>query len=166
MQATVEVGVRIYNAHNVEIAHIEALGKSPLMDASRFSTGVAGYFIPFFGTAVGKGILAKTSRQALNKAVASFHEQMVEQTQSGILARHWLPKRENRDYNIGNHQFLAERVAIAAGCRIGSDEVRLVNQNYFAESFLANCWGKPSFSIDCEYGRCALREEQQSLAQQ
>jgi len=97
--------------------------------------------------------------------IADFHDQIVEQTESGVLARHWLPKRENREYEIGNHQFPAERVAIAAGCRIGADKVRLVYQNYFAESFVASCWGKPSLAIDCEFGRCALREEYQTFNQ-
>jgi len=155
MQAAVEIEVGVFDAYGYQVANFTALGKSPIMDMTRFSTGVAGYFIPFFGTVMGRNTVSITSRQALNKAIADFHDQIVEQTESGVLARHWLPKRENREYEIGNHQFPAERVAIAAGCRIGADKVRLVYQNYFAESFVASCWGKPSLAIDCEFGRCA-----------
>ena len=165
MQAAVEIEVGVFDAYGYQVANFTALGKSPIMDMTRFSTGVAGYFIPFFGTVMGRNTVSITSRQALNKAIADFHDQIVEQTESGVLARHWLPKRENREYEIGNHQFPAERVAIAAGCRIGADKVRLVYQNYFAESFVASCWGKPSLAIDCEFGRCALREEYQTFNQ-
>ena len=165
MRTTVEIDVLVYNAYNSKIAHIHAVGKSPLMDISRFSTGIVGYFVPFFGTAMGKNIIAKTSRRALNEAVSHFHEQITEETESGILARYWLPKAENRDYAIGKHQFPAERVAMKAGCSMHTDEIRLVSQNFHQESYMANCWRKPSMAIDCEYGRCALRETDKRLAQ-
>ncbi len=166
MRATVEIEVPIYDAYNSKITHISAIGKSPIMDVARLSTGVAGYFIPFFGTAVGKSIIVKTSRRALNKAIANFHEQIIEQTKSGALARHWLPSWENRGYEIGTHQYPAEQVAGENGCKVQRDEIRLIKQNYYAESFIANCWGKPSFVIDCAYGRCELNKKDQSLALQ
>lgn len=166
MRATVEIEVQVYDAHRSKIATLTAIGKSPLMDLSRFSTGVAGYFIPFFGTAVGKNLVAKTSRRALNEAMADFHLQILQETEpDGALARYWLPKRENRGYELGKHQFHAERVAIKAGCSIQRDEIKLVSQHFHSEKFIAHCWGKPSFAIDCEYGRCALGKEPPSLAQ-
>ncbi len=165
MQAAVEIEVGVYDAHGVKVTQIGAVGKSPLMDLTRLSTGVAGYFIPFFGTVMGKNTVSVTSRKALNKAISHFHEQVVEQTDSGLLARHFLPKRKNRDYKAGEHQFTAERVAIAAGCRVGTDEVRLVSKSYSSESFVANCWGRPGLPIDCEYGRCEVRNEYQTVNQ-
>jgi|GEM_PF-2513791 len=158
MQAAVEIDIDVYDAYGIKVTQISAQGKSPFMDLARLSTGVAGYFIPFFGTVMGKNTVSATSRKAFNKAVSHFHEQIVEQTQSGVLARHYLPKRKNRNYKAGEHQFSAERVAIDAGCRIDSDEVRLVSKNFASESFVANCWGKSKLVIDCEYGRCALRQ--------
>ena len=166
MRATVEIEVPIYDAYNSKIASFSAVGKSPIMDLSRFSSTVAAYFIPFFGSAVGKSLIAKTSRRALNEATAKLHEKIVAQTESGVLARYWLPKWENRNYGVGDHQFHAEQLAVTEGCSLQADEIRLVKQHHHSESYIANCWDKASFEIDCEYGRCALREERRSLAQQ
>jgi hypothetical protein len=165
MQASVELKIDFLDALGRKVVTFESGGRSAVMDATRFSAGVVGYFIPFLGTAVGTHLVKETVKEALDESLAQLAKRIEQQANSGILARTWLPKNDLLEKRIGNHQYTAELVAISEGCNILSDGIRLVSQEYFKESYRAKCWGKPTFTIDCEYGRCQLAPEDGHIAQ-
>lgn len=159
MQASVEVQLDILDANGHKITTLQSGGRSSFLSASRLGTGVAGYFIPLLGTAVGSHVVQETVKEALDQALADMSEQVEYQANSGLLARTWLPKNYHRNKQHGNHEYTAEQVAKAAGCNMTSDAIMLEQQKYFQETYTAHCWGKPTFTIACEYGRCELAED-------
>lgn len=160
MQSTVGVELRIYDANYRPVLTLNAQGSSSFLSAARVGTGVASYFIPFLGTAVGSLVVEGTVHSALEKALANTNMQLAEAANAGALARTWLPKELKVKKHHGNHEYTAEQVAKSAGCNMASDGIKLQTQEYYKETYSAHCWGKPKFTIACEYGRCELEAEQ------
>ncbi len=158
MQASIELQLEILDANGHQITTLQSGGQSSLLNASRLGTGIAGYFIPLLGTAVGTHVVMDTVQEALDEALSDMTEQVEYQANSGLLAKTWLPKNYHRNKQHGTHEYTAERVAKNAGCNMNSDAVILAHQQYFKETYTAHCWGKPTFTIACEYGRCELAE--------
>ena len=162
MQASIEIKLDILDANGNKITTLHSGGQSSFLSASRVGTGIAGYFIPLVGTAMGTHVVRETVQEALDKALSDMTEQVEYQANSGLLARTWLPKKRRKHH--GKHEYTAEQVAKNAGCNMNSDAITLADQKYSQETYTAHCWGKPTFTIACEYGRCELLEDGQ-LAQ-
>lgn len=164
MQASIEIKLDILDASGNKITTLHSGGQSSFLSASRLGTGIAGYFIPLVGTAMGTHVVRETVQEALDEAIVDMTKQVEYQANSGLLARTWLPKKYHRTKLHGQHEYTAELVAKNAGCNMNSDAITLAHQKYSLETYTAHCWGKPTFTIACEYGRCELLEEGQ-LAQ-
>ena len=161
MQATVGIELRIYDANFNLVTTLNSQGSSSFLSASRLSTGVAGYFVPFLGSAIGSMVVRGTVHSALEKALQEANTQLALEANGGVLARTWLPKTQLRKKEHCKHEYTAEQVAKNAGCDMKSDGISLTTQEYSKETYSAHCWGKASFNISCEYGRCSLVDPQE-----
>ncbi|HEY7772348.1 MAG TPA: hypothetical protein VIC26_04150 [Marinagarivorans sp.] len=159
MQASVEVRLEVLDARGNKITTLNSGGRSSFMSASRLGAGIAGYFIPLLGTAVGTHVVKETVQEALDEALADLAEQIEYHANGGALARTWLPKNYHQQKRHGRHEYTAERVARAAGCNMFTDAINLTDQQYYQETYSAHCWGKPVFTIACEFGRCEILDE-------
>lgn len=161
MQSTVEIELEVLDAYGRHITTIASQGSSSFLSATRLGTGVAGYFIPLLGTAVGTLVVRETVQDAFNSALTSATEQLEIEANSGLLARTWLPKAQYTNKRIGQHQYSAEQIAKTAGCNTLSDGITLFKQEYGEETYTAQCWGKPKFTITCAFNQCAIATEEQ-----
>ena len=160
MRATVELELGFFDAYGREITTIQAGGDSAYIDGKRVGVGVVGYFVPLFGTAMGTHLVKQTVRDAFDAALIEINKQLSYEANSGVLARSWFPKGSSGKYAPGKHQYTAEQVARNAGCNLNSDAIKLVEEQYYTETYAASCWGKPQFSVICEFGRCQIDDEQ------
>lgn len=158
MQSTVEIQLDILDAYGKPVTTITSGGSSSFLSATRLGTGVAGYFIPLLGTAVGTLVVRETVQDAFDNALATAANQLEIEANSGLLARTWLPKKTHSNQGIGKHQYTAEQVAKNAGCNLLSDGITLKEQQYATETYTAHCWGKPEFAITCEFSHCAIEQ--------
>lgn len=165
MRSTLDLEVGFFDAHGREIKTLKTSGDSSHWDGERLGAGVAGYFVPLLGTALGPRLVRGTVKDALNEALQNMSEQISQETTSGALARHWKAKDANRNKAIGNHQYNAEKLAINNGCDMNSDEVMLTKTQYAQEIYSVQCWGKPAFTVSCEFGQCMLEDAPKSVAQ-
>ncbi len=165
MRSTLDLEVRFFDAHGQIIKTLKAHGDSSHWDGERISAGIVGYFVPLLGTALGPRLVRETVKDALNEALSDMSEQISQETNSGVLARHWKAKGANQGKAIGNHQYNAEKLAINNGCDMNSDEVMLTQTKYAQETYSVQCWGKPAFMVLCEFGQCVLEDDQDSIAQ-
>lgn len=160
MQATVDVEFKIFDADAKLITTLNASGRSSILSPGRVGTGVVGYFVPFFGSVVGPHVVAGSVKKALDNALYDVSDQLVNETQEGgILARMFLPKNLKRKKIYGDHEFVAENLARSEGCNLTSDGIQLKEKVYSQELYEAYCWGKPVFSIACEYGSCEVKRK-------
>lgn len=164
MQSNVEIQLEVLDAYGKPITTITSGGSSAFLNATRVGAGVAGYFIPLLGTAVGTLVVRETVQDAFDQALETATDQLEIEANSGVLARTWLPKKTNGSHIIGRHQYTAEQVAKTAGCNLLSDGIALTQQKYATETYTAQCWGKPKFAITCKFNRCAI-EQQGQVAQ-
>lgn len=161
MQSTVEIQLDIVDANGRPVTTITSGGSSSFLSAARLGTGVAGYFIPLLGTAVGTLVVRETVQDAFDKALATAANQLEIEANGGLLARTWLPKKTHENHNVGKHQYTAEQVAKTAGCNLLSDGITLTNQEYATETYTAQCWGKPEFAISCKFNQCQIEQSGQ-----
>lgn len=161
MQSTLEISIKVLDANGQPITTILAGGKSAIMDASRLGAGVAGYFIPLLGTALGPTLVRQTVQDAFEEAMAVAGERLTMEANSGLLARTWLPKSYHQHRVIGSHDITAEKLAKTAGCNLKSDALELTHQQYGQETYTAHCWGMPKFTIACDLGRCEIASDSQ-----
>ena len=165
MQAVVDVEFSIYDANSNLICVLNSTGSSAIVSATRLGTGVVGYFVPFFGNAVGSYVVGGTVRSALDNALVDVSEQLASETRrGGRLARMFLPKNTKSVDGYAEHEFVAERLARREGCDLATDGVQLLEKKYSKETFEAHCWGRPVFIIACEYGSCDVEASDESLA--
>ena len=159
MQSSVTLELPIYDARGKLITTLSSTGTSPFLSATRLGAGVAGYFVPFFGNMLGSQVVAATVKNAIDEALAEVDEQLAHEANSGRLARTWLPLDLARKTEYGQYEYTAEQVARSHGCDMRTDGLRLTDKRYFKETYEAYCWGKPRFTINCEYGRCNADED-------
>ena len=165
MQAGVDVEFSIYDANSNLVCILNSTGTSAIVSATRLGTGVAGYFVPFFGNAVGSYVVGGTVRSALDNALINVSQQLANETRrGGKLARMFLPKSKKNIDGYAEHEFVAERLARQEGCDLATDGVQLLEKKYSKETFEAHCWGRPVFIIACEYGSCNVEASDESLA--
>ena len=100
----------------------------------------------------------------MDDALGDMGEQLAYEANSGRLARTWLPRDLAQKKQYGQYEYTAERVARSHGCDMRTDGLRLTEKKYFKETYEAYCWGKPRFTINCEYGRCNADEKNGALA--
>lgn len=161
MQSTMEISIQVLDANGQRVTTILAGGDSAIMDASRFSAGVAGYFIPLLGTALGPMLVRQTVQDAFEEAIDVAGERLAMEANSGVLARTWLPKSYHQNRLIGSHDVTAEKLAKSAGCNFKTDALELTRQQYGQETYTAHCWGMPQFTIACDLGRCEIASDSQ-----
>lgn len=161
MQATLEISIPVVDAKGKPVTQILAGGNSAVLNASRLSAGVAGYFIPMLGTALGPVLVRQTVQDAFEDAVAEAGKRLTMEANTGVLARTWLPKNYYQERRIGVHDVTAEKLAKSAGCNFKTDALELTEQQYGQETYTAHCWGKPEFTIACDLGRCVIEDDSQ-----
>lgn len=159
MQSSVALELPIYDAQGRHVTTLSGYGISPFLSATRVGAGVAGYFIPFLGNVIGSQVVAATVERAFDKALEDVGTKIAREANSGSLARTWLPPDLVRKKSYGQYEYTAEQVARSHGCDMRSDGLRLTEQKYHRERYQAHCWGKPLFTINCEYGRCSADEK-------
>lgn len=165
MRAIVDVEFGIYDANSNLICILTSTGASAIVSATRLGTGVVGYFVPFFGNAVGSYVVGGTVRKALDNALIDVSQQLANETRrGGRLARMFLPKNTKSVDGYAEHEFVAEKLARREGCDLSTDGIRLLEKKYSKETFEAYCWGRPVFTIACEYGSCDVEASDESLA--
>ncbi len=162
MQAFLSVGITFYDARGKRVAWVEGSGHSSAVSLDRVGAGVAGYFVPFFGSIIGESVVRTTVEAAFNRALSDLAEKLQTEANRGALARTWLPAELMDKQEFGKQEYAAERVALDNGCDLGKDGLRLVEQSYFTEKYEAHCWAQPVFRITCEYGRCEADPASQS----
>lgn len=162
MQTNLSLALAFYDARGARVAWLEGSGRSSTISADRLGAGVAGYFVPFFGSLVGERVVRGTVEAAFEEALEDLSVKLHEEANRGALARTWLPAELLDKQQFGNQEYTAERIALDSGCDLGKDGLRLVEQQYFMEKYEAHCWAKPVFRIICEYGRCAAESEMQT----
>lgn len=164
MQAVVDVEFGIFDAESRYVATLKSTGASAIVSATRLGTGVVGYFVPFFGNAVGSYVVGGTIRSALDRALLDVSEQLVQETRrGGSLARMFMPKNTKDVDGYAEHEFVAEQLARREGCKLTTDAIQLIEKKYSKEIFEAHCWGKSVFTIACEYGNCGIEVMDESL---
>lgn len=161
MQSTLEITVNVVDAAGRPVTKILAGGNSAIMDASRLSAGVAGYFIPLLGTALGPMLVRQTVQDAFEEAVDEVSDRLAMEANTGLLARTWLPKSYYDQKRVGSHDVTAEKLAKTAGCNFKTDALELTQQQYGQETYTAHCWGMPKFTIACDLGRCEISSDSQ-----
>ena len=161
MQSNVEIQLEVLNAYGKPITTITSVGSSAFLNTTRVGAGVAGYFVPLLGTAVGTLVVRETVQDAFDQALKKASNDLEIEANSGVLARTWLPKKSPNKYIVGKHQYTAEQVAKTAGCNLLSDGITLTKQKYATETYTAQCWGKPKFAIKCRFNSCSMEQPSQ-----
>lgn len=153
MSTTLKIQLRVYDAHEQLIATFEHEGNSGFLSVAR--TGAIGvtFAIPLVNNLVGGPVMKGSVQGALTDALIDMQERFkAESKEGGILARVWRPEKKS----FGEHEYTAELLARKLGCKMNTDGLNLVSQEYGKEEYDAYCWDVGVFTISCELGRCGI----------
>ncbi|WP_317933087.1 hypothetical protein [Halioxenophilus sp. WMMB6] len=157
MQATVKMTFSIYDSDGAEILHLPITGRSKFLTLERLGVGIATASLPVPGISslAGNHVLAGSVEDAFDDAFWRLHLKMKDYTETGALARNWLPKELRRKSEYGRYEFAAERTIKAAGCQLPQDGLRLIESG-IEELYEAYCWRQEPFMVSCNGSQCSL----------
>ncbi len=155
MQSKVAMNFSIYDGEGAKVLALPISGRSKVLTLERFGVGVVAASVPVVSSFAANHVLSKSVEDAFEDAFWKLHLQMKEHTETGALARNWLPKELRKKENYGRYEFAAERAIIGAGCQFPQDGLRLV-QTGFEELYEAYCWKQEPFMVSCNGSQCNL----------
>ena len=157
MQSTVKLAFDIFDSEGEKILHLPIKGKSKFLTLERLGVGLASATLPVPGISsiAGPRVVSKSVEDAFEDAFWRLHLKMKEHTETGALARNWLPKELRKKQQYGRYEFAAERAIKSAGCQLPQDGLRLVETG-IEELYEAYCWKQEPFMVACNGSSCNL----------
>ncbi len=155
MQSKVALNFEIFDGEGAEVLSLPIAGHSKVMTLERFGVGVVAASVPVVSSFAANRVLSHSVEDAFEDAFWKLHQEMKKHTETGALARNWLPKELRNKTEYGRYEFSAERAIIDAGCEFPNDGLRLV-QTGFEELYEAYCWKRDPFLVSCNGSSCNL----------
>ncbi len=157
MQSTVKLAFDIYDSEGAKVLHLPIKGKSKFLTLERVGVGIASATLPVPGISslAGTRVVSNSVEDAFEDAFWRLHLKMKDHTETGALARNWLPKDLRKKDQYGRYEFAAERAIIEAGCEFPQDGLRLVEKG-IEELYEAYCWRQEPFMVSCNGSSCNL----------
>ena len=153
MQSSVSLAFEIFDSSGARVLTLPVKGKSKFMTLDRLGVGIISASVPGVSSIAGNSVLSKSVEDAFADAFWRLHLAMKEHTETGALARNWLPRELRKKQSYGRYEFSAERAILAVGCQLTQDGLRLVKTG-MGELYEAYCWQHEPFLVDCDGSQC------------
>jgi len=155
MQSSVKMSFEIFDSSGVKILNLPITGKSKFLTLERLGVGIVSASVPGVSSLAGNHVLSSSVEDAFEDAFWRLHLKMKEHTETGALARNWLPRELRHKSEYGRYEFAAERAIKSAGCQLPQDGLRLIETG-IDELYEAYCWQQEPFLVSCNGSACNL----------
>lgn len=155
MQSKVHLSFEIFDSNGMQVVHLPIVGKSKFMTLDRLGVGLVSASVPGVSSLAGNSVLSKSVEDAFADAFWRLHLKMKQNTETGALARNWLPRTLRQKTQYGRYEFAAERAIQSVGCQFPQDGLRLV-ESAVGELYEAYCWQQEPFLVSCNGSSCDI----------